>query len=62
MWGWGSRSTAASQPPPPHCIPTMPHDSSRGLYPHSAETRSESRGREGGARGQSENSALGHLI
>lgn len=46
MWGWGSHSTAASQSPPPHSIPTMPSNSSRGLYPHSAEPMSVNLGEE----------------
>lgn len=38
MWGRGSHSTAASQSPPPHSIPTMPSNSSGGSTPPQLST------------------------
>lgn len=38
MWGRGSHSTAASQSPPPHSIPTVPSNSSGGSTPPQLST------------------------
>lgn len=47
MWGWGSHTAQLLlSRPPPHSIPTMPSNSSRGLYPRSAEPVSVNLGEE----------------